>query len=100
MLYTCSNGREYGGTTMRSAIHQIQRFLILAFVVPTFKLDKAPCGCMYSSVIDLGLSLNVLFNGKERAQAQGNRSGDGQRCFQTPYTRKFKMCNKYHKKNG
>lgn len=33
------------------------------FSAPTFELGMAPCGCMYSTVIDLGLFLQVLFNG-------------------------------------
>ena len=33
------------------------------FVAPTFELGMAPCGCMYSTVIDLGFFLEVLFNG-------------------------------------
>ncbi|MFC2165324.1 serine hydrolase domain-containing protein [Acidobacteriota bacterium] len=38
------------------------------FIAPTFELGMAPCGCMYSTVIDLGLFLEVLFNGGEGPQ--------------------------------
>jgi len=33
------------------------------FRAPTFELGMAPCGCMYSTVIDLGKFLSTLFNG-------------------------------------
>ncbi|MGH9685224.1 MAG: serine hydrolase [Candidatus Acidiferrales bacterium] len=33
------------------------------FRAPTFELGMAPAGCMYSTVIDLGKFLSVLFNG-------------------------------------
>jgi len=35
----------------------------LKFPAPTFELGLAPAGCMYSTVIDLGQFLAVLFNG-------------------------------------
>jgi CubicO group peptidase (beta-lactamase class C family) len=40
------------------------------FVAPTFELGMAPCGCMYSTVIDLGLFLSTLFNGGEGTQGR------------------------------
>lgn len=33
------------------------------FPAPTFELGMAPAGCMYSTVLDLGKFLSVLFNG-------------------------------------
>ncbi|MBN1222849.1 MAG: beta-lactamase family protein [Candidatus Aminicenantes bacterium] len=33
------------------------------FRAPTFELGMAPCGCMYSTVLDLSLFLSTLFNG-------------------------------------
>ena len=33
------------------------------FQAPTFELGMAPAGCMYSTVVDLGQFLSVLFNG-------------------------------------
>lgn len=33
------------------------------FQAPTFELGMAPAGCMYSTVLDLGKFLSVLFNG-------------------------------------
>lgn len=33
------------------------------FPAPTFQLGMAPAGCMYSTVLDLGKFLSVLFNG-------------------------------------
>jgi CubicO group peptidase (beta-lactamase class C family)/D-alanyl-D-alanine dipeptidase len=35
----------------------------LLFQAPTFELGMAPAGCMYSTVLDLGKFLSVLFNG-------------------------------------
>ncbi len=40
------------------------------FEAPTFELGMAPCGCMYSTMIDLGLFLSTLFNGGEGAQGR------------------------------
>jgi len=41
-----------------------------SFVAPTFELGMAPCGCMYSTVVDLGLFLSTLFNGGEGFQGR------------------------------
>jgi len=35
------------------------------FQAPAFELGTAPCGCMYSTVIDLGRFLSTIFNGGE-----------------------------------
>lgn len=40
------------------------------FQSPTFELGMAPAGCMYSTVLDLGKFLSVLFNGGEGANGQ------------------------------
>lgn len=40
------------------------------FPAPTFQLGMAPAGCMYSTVVDLGKFLGVLFNGGRSAQGQ------------------------------
>lgn len=40
------------------------------FPAPTFELGMAPAGCMYSTVLDLGKFLSVLFNGGRGAQGQ------------------------------
>jgi CubicO group peptidase (beta-lactamase class C family) len=40
------------------------------FRAPTFELGMAPCGCMYSTVIDLGLFLSTLFNGGMGSQGR------------------------------
>lgn len=37
------------------------------FQAPTFELGMAPAGCMYSTVLDLGKFLSVLFNGGQGA---------------------------------
>jgi len=40
------------------------------FAAPTFELGMAPCGCMYSTVIDLSLFLSTLFNGGQGLQGR------------------------------
>ncbi len=40
------------------------------FQAPTFELGMAPAGCMYSTVLDLGKFLSVLFNGGRGANGQ------------------------------
>lgn len=40
------------------------------FQAPTFELGMAPAGCMYSTVLDLGKFLSVLFNGGEGVKGQ------------------------------
>lgn len=42
----------------------------LQFQAPTFELGMAPAGCMYSTVLDLGRFLSVLFN---QGQGSGGR---------------------------
>lgn len=40
------------------------------FPAPTFELGMAPAGCMYSTVLDLGKFLSILFNGGRGANGQ------------------------------
>jgi hypothetical protein len=40
------------------------------FPAPTFQLGMAPAGCMYSTVLDLGKFLSVLFNGGRGTNGQ------------------------------
>lgn len=40
------------------------------FQAPTFELGMAPAGCMYSTVLDLGKFLSVLFSGGKGADGQ------------------------------
>ena len=40
------------------------------FQAPTFELGMAPAGCMYSTVLDLGRFLSVLFNGGQGPNGQ------------------------------
>ncbi len=40
------------------------------FLAPTFQLGMAPAGCMYSTVVDLGKFLSVLFNGGRGTNGQ------------------------------
>ncbi|HKF51321.1 MAG TPA: serine hydrolase [Candidatus Acidoferrales bacterium] len=40
------------------------------FQAPTFELGMAPAGCMYSTVLDLGKFLSVLFDGGKGADGQ------------------------------
>ncbi len=40
------------------------------FPAPTFQLGMAPAGCMYSTVVDLGKFLSVLFNGGRGTNGQ------------------------------
>lgn len=40
------------------------------FQAPTFELGMAPAGCMYSTVLDLGKFLSVLFNGGQGTDGQ------------------------------
>ncbi len=40
------------------------------FLAPTFELGMAPAGCMYSTVLDLGRFVSVLFNGGRGPNAQ------------------------------
>jgi CubicO group peptidase (beta-lactamase class C family)/D-alanyl-D-alanine dipeptidase len=45
-----------------------------AFQAPTFELGMAPAGCMYSTVLDLGKFLSVLFDGGRGVNGQILRS--------------------------
>jgi serine beta-lactamase-like protein LACTB len=57
------------------------------FLAPTFELGMAPAGCMYSTVLDLGKFLSVLFAGGKGPKGQLLRSETLEQMYRPQYAK-------------